>query len=453
MERKALTVLRNWWNLTPSLRKPLVIRGARQTGKSYLVRDFCARKGLSCLEINFEKEPSLRRLFVEGPNSKTVTLLEAHFQKTLKSQAVLFLDEIQAAPEVFSRLRYFFEDNSEIPVIAAGSLLEFTLAEMEYSVPVGRIEYLYLGPMDFEEYLRGIEENSMLELIRNWQPRDPKTDIPEVFHERLLSHVRDFSIVGGMPEAVHRFASSRDFLGCESVHRSILETYRSDFGKFRKRIPLERLERIFDAIPLQVGKKWVHARINPHEKALALETALEALCKAKVAHPIFHSSGNGVPLAAERKDNLYKVIFMDVGLMGIQLGLRITDLIEPEKLTRVNEGAVAEQWIGQQLLNLRSPSETPSLYYWVREKSGSMAEVDYLIQYGTHVFPIEIKAGLSSKSKSLQVFLSEKKNSPFGIHFSLNPISTTQLNSKLKLLELPFYLVGQLPRILESLHR
>lgn len=454
MKRAAVYDLKLWLEREPSKRKPLVIRGARQIGKSYLVRDFCARSGLKCLEINFEKEPRLKKLFVEGPNSNTISLLEAHFGVPLQpspgvthTPCLLFLDEIQAAPEVFARLRYFYEDSPEIPVIAAGSLLEFALGEMEQSTPVGRIEYLHLGPMRFEEFLEAQNQESLLKFIRAWSPGKAGSAIPEVFHDQLLGLVRDFSLVGGMPEAVARFIPGRDFSGCHSVQRSILETYRNDFAKYRKRIPLERLEKVFDSVPAQVGRKWVHARIDSEQKAGALASALDALCKARVAHRVHHSSGNGVPLRAERKDGLFKVLFLDVGLLGVQLGLRITDLLDAGMWTRVNEGAVAEQWIGQHLLDLRPISQSPEVFYWVREKAGAMAEVDYLLAEGPQVIPLEVKAGSTLRAKSLQVFLGEKGRK-LGVHFSTHPC---EVHKAVQILALPFYMVEQLPRLLNEL--
>lgn len=451
MQRAALQNLKQWWTQKLLLaRKPLVIRGARQVGKSFLIRDFCLREGLQCLELNFEKEPSLRQLFVEGHNSKTVTLLETHFQQRLTEKTLLFLDEIQAATEIFARLRYFYEDTPHIPVIAAGSLLEFALEKIGHSVPVGRIEYLYLGPMRFEEYLYALKKRSLLDLIAQWNPYDLKTALPPIFHEQLLAHVRDFSLVGGMPEALQKFIFDRNFLECHTAHQSILDTYRSDFGKFHKRVPLDRIERVFNSISAQIGKKWVHSRISAEEKAKAIDQALHLLCQAKVAHRIYHSSGNGIPLASEQKDNLFKVLFLDIGLMNSQLGLRITDLIDPQSFAKIHTGALAEQWIGQHLLDLREPSQPPNLFYWVREKAGSLAEIDYLIQQGARIYPVEVKAGSSSKIKSLQVFLLEKqKTSPIGIHFSSHP---PYYHSNKKILELPFYLVEQLPRILKILH-
>ena len=467
MERKALAELNRWWKSEPGSRKPLIIRGARQVGKSFLVKDFCRRQDLQCLEINFEREPSIRKLFVEGHNSKTIQLLEAHFNQLLTApsgqKTVLFLDEIQATPEVFARLRYFYEDTPEIAVIAAGSLLEFVLADFQYSVPVGRVEYLYLGPMGFEEYLHAMGEAKLLQWIREWQPSGASHlsevhEVSEVYHSKLLSHVRDFSLIGGMPEVVQKFISKREFVTPAALQRSLLDSYRNDFAKFRKRIPLERLDRVFNAIPSRVGKKWVHARVSEHEKAHAIESALELLCMARIAYRVFHSSGNGVPLAAEQKDNLYKVLFLDVGLMGAQLGLKITDILDPDEFSRVNEGSIAEQWIGQHLLDLREFSRSPEIHYWVREKAGSMAEVDYLYQLGNQIIPIEVKAGSSLIRKSLQVFLAEKindksrsgKKTPLGVHFSTH---LPRLDLKRRMLELPFYLVQQLPRLIDSCSR
>ena len=433
------------WHREGVFRKPLIVQGARQVGKSYLVRDFCNTQGFTCLEMNFEKEPSLRKLFVEGHNSKTVNYLEVHFGLKITTNVILFLDEIQSAPEVFARLRYFFEDTPHLAVIAAGSLLEFALAEMAHSIPVGRIEYMHLGPMSFQEMLLALNEHDLLNLLKIWHPKQKDTQIPDVFHDKLMSYVRDFSFVGGMPEAVLKFVEKRDWLGCWNTQNSITETYRNDFAKYRKKIPLERIDRIFTSIPSHVGQKWVHARVCPTDKAQAVDKALDLLCQARVAHKVIHSSGNGVPLAAERKENLFKVIFLDIGLMGHQLGISRIDLNDTKEFERINEGALAEQWVGQHLLMLNKDQSFPCLHYWVREKSGAMAEVDYLIPHGSRIFPLEVKAGSSQKTKSLQVFLSEKHKSILGIHVSG---LEAKLDESRRILTIPFYLLEELPRIL-----
>lgn len=448
MKRLAERSLQQWFQAGAGVRKPLVIRGARQVGKSYLVREFCRGLGVPCFELNFEKDKELRRFFVEGPNSKTVALLDAHFGARVRD-GILFLDEIQAAPEVFARLRYFLEDTPDVPVIAAGSLLEFILDEAVHSIPVGRLEYLYLGPMGFEEFLLAHGEDALLRILESWTPGADLAPI-QAFHSKLLGYVRDYGIVGGMPEAVGRFVPGRDYALVEGVHRSLLETYVQDFAKYRKRISQERLEKIFRSIPAQIGKKWVHARVAPGERAGAMDVALTALCRAQVAHRVYHSSGNGVPLAAERNEKFSKVLFLDIGLMSSSLGYRITDWVDPHTFERVNEGALAEQWIGQQLMDLRHPSQAPELQYWVREKTGAQAELDYLVAIGPRVVPVEVKAGSSGRAKSLHVFLQEKKNSAWGVQFSL---ALPEIDFQRRILRLPLYLVGQMERVVQHVHR
>lgn len=443
MWRKALQYLEEWHGRPAGQRKPLVMRGARQVGKSYLARDFAHRHGLTLLEINLEKEPALARLLDPPDVATRRRLLEAHFRRPLDAKALVFLDEIQAAPAAFSRLRYIYEEMPDVHVLAAGSLLEFALAELEHSVPVGRVEYLHLGPMGIEEFLLARGDTAWVELLRDWKPKDPT--VVEPFHDRLLEATRDYGWVGGMPEAVSLYAEGKDFLGVERIHRSVLDSFRDDFAKYRKRVPLERLQRLFAEIPAHLGAKWVHARVEPGARADAVNSALGALCAARVAHRVYHSSGNGVPLAAERKTRSFKVLFLDVGLAGAQLGVRITDLPAAETMFRINEGALAEQWVGQHLLDLRPPHAGPELHYWAREKVGSEAEVDFLWAHGMRVVPVEVKAGKRGKLKSLQVFLDEKR-SKLGVRFS-----TMRPGLERNVLHLPFYMVEQLPRLVDTL--
>jgi predicted AAA+ superfamily ATPase len=446
MWRKALQDLEEWFGRPSRQRKPLIIRGARQVGKSYLVRDFIRRSGLDLLELNLERDRDIAKLFRPADAKTFRRVLEAHFRHPIGERTILFLDEIQAAPEVFSRLRYLHEDLPDLPVLAAGSLLEFALSELEYSVPVGRVEYLHLGPMGFEEFILARGDEVLIELLRSWKPGDADAQAAlEPFHDRLLEAVRDFGWVGGMPEPVSHYAQDKDLLAVERAHRSTLDSFREDFAKYRKRVSIERLQGLFARIPAQLGRKWVHARVEPGARAEAVNSALSALCAARVAHRIYHSSGNGVPLAAERKERSFKVLFLDVGLAGAQLGLRITDIAEADALFRINEGALAEQWIGQHLLDARPTYVAPDLYYWAREKTGAEAEVDYLWAQGAQVVPVEVKAGKGGKLRSLQVFMGEKK-SRIGVRFS------TMLPSlEGKVLHLPFYLVEELPRLLEHL--
>jgi predicted AAA+ superfamily ATPase len=443
--QRLLGYLRDWFGRGASgTRKPLVLRGARQVGKSSLIRDFCAEEGLELLELNFERSPQLSGLFSSGPNARTISALELHFGKRLHERSLLFLDEIQATPEVFARLRYFREEHPEISVVAAGSLLEFMLGDSAHGVPVGRLEYLHLGPARFEDFLGACGDTAWLELLRHAPPGELQSLNP-VVHQQLLSRAREFSQVGGMPEAIARYTNrdGGDLLGCRAVQDSILQTTQEDFAKYRKRVPMERLLRIFQSLATQVGRKWMHARVNPDDRAQASEAALELLCLARVASRIRHSAGNGLPLEAEANDRYFKVLFLDVGLLQRLLGgpPAMSDWV------RINEGAIAEQWVCQHLLDLREDFEKPALHYWVREKTGAQAEVDALLPWNGTVIPVEIKAGPSGRVRSLRVFLDEHPRSPFGVHFSTEPLLW---DPRHRILRVPLYAAEQLPRLMAT---
>jgi predicted AAA+ superfamily ATPase len=410
-----------------------------------LVRDYCKRNQLNCLEINFERDPRLRALFVEGHNNKTIQLLQAHFNQSL-ANGLLFLDEIQTAPEVFARLRYFFEDTPHVPVVAAGSLLDFALGDLEHGMPVGRIQYMHLGPLVFEEYLAASDKCALLDIIKQWSPQGDQGAVA-AFHQQLLDLLKTYLVVGGMPQVAQDFLNQGDFASAQVIQRSILDTYEQDFAKYKKRIPFERLQRVLAAVPLQLGRKWVHARINPQDKAESTFAALDALAKARVVHLVYHSSANGLPLAAQRKDNYYKVLFLDVGLAACRTGVTAAELEKVVDQIFINQGALAEQFIGQHLLDLRPLDKNPEIHCWTRQKPGSMAEVDYLLAHNTTVIPVEVKAGPSTRAKSLGVFMQEK-SSPLAIHFYGGlPV----YDEKRRVLKLPLYMVGQLERLLNQL--
>jgi predicted AAA+ superfamily ATPase len=443
MYRKALKDLEAWMHRKS--RKPLIIRGARQVGKSYLAREFAKLQGLKCLEINFERNPEDIALFCPSTMKEIQTLLELRFKTDLSSpeKCLLFLDEVQSAPQILSKLRYFYEDWPDLYVIAAGSLLEFALSELDHSLPVGRIEYLFLGPMTFEEFLTAQQESQLVEYLETFQLGQLGSAVPEFIHERLIQFLRQYFTVGGMPAVVQEWITSKSLLECDRIQTNLLLTYQEDFNKYRKRIPLDRLQLLFKAIPREVGKKLKFSRIGPDERAQALSKALQALTYARVVTQIYHTAANGLPLGAEVNLKTFKVIFIDIGLLSKSLDFSYSQMKPDEDLIRVNEGALAEQFVGQQLLELRRSYEPPELYYWTREKAGSMAEVDYLVPHQGKVIPIEVKAGKSGKLKSLRIFLNEKKLH-LGVRFSSDYPSRED-----ELIHLPLYLIGQMERLLD----
>ncbi len=453
MYRKTLSDLCEWKN--GSDRKPLIIRGARQVGKTWLVRELARTEFDNYLEINFDKTPENIQLFKSRDIEKCLQLLEIDAGiDIVAGQTLIFFDEIQAVPEMLPLLRYFYEDRPDIHIIAAGSLLEFLLAEHDFSMPVGRIEYLYLGPMDFEEFLIGLGEDKLFLFLTIYSLEDT---VPESIHTNLLYYVQLFWSIGGMPAAVKRYRADKNFTAVAREHESILQTYEDDFSKYRKRINPQRLRKVFRRLPTLVGQRLKYVNIDQNEKSRDIANDLNLLELARIYYPVRHSAGNGIPLGAEVKDRDFKPLFLDVGLVATSLGLNLADLHTTDDLLMINNGAVAEQFIGQHLL-FRHPSyKRPELYYWNRAKKSSQAEVDYLISHGIRVIPVEVKAGKSGSLKSLQVFVAEKKVS---VTIRFNSMAPSCLQTKtsiagkdtvnFSLISLPLYMIGQVDRLLVS---
>ena len=445
MYRKALHDLIDWKD-RPS-RKPLIIRGARQVGKTWLVRKFAGQFG-NLVEINFDKNPEKAQLFAGRDISRGLQLLQIDCNtEIVPGKTLLFLDEIQAAPEMLPLLRYFYEERSDLHVIAAGSLLEFLLADHDFAMPVGRVEYLHLGPMDMEEFLLALGQERMTKFLKDYSLNEP---IPESIHLSLLNFLKLFWIVGGMPAAVAWYGNSGQLAEAIREHAAIQQTYEDDFSKYRKRIYPERLRKVFRRIPALIGNKLKYVRLDPEERSRELADSLHLLEMARVIYRVRHSAGNGVPLGAEAKERDFKPLFLDIGLVSTSLGLTLPGLEVVDDLLMVNNGALAEQFVGQHLLYDGPGYEKPQLFYWNREQKSSSAEVDYLITHEDKVVPVEVKAGTTGALKSLQVFVAEKK-SPVALRFNAMPPSCSRQktgvagkdNVPFLLISLPLYLVGQ----------
>ncbi len=451
MLRFALEYLKSWKS-KPS-RKPLVIRGARQVGKTYLVRLFAKEYFDQMVEINFERDPEIASLFTSKDPRKIVQLLELQYNIPIQPGAVLlFLDEIQAAPEVLVSLRYFYEELPELHVIAAGSLLEFVLEEPSFSMPVGRIEYMHLGPMQLEEFLLAAGKDKLVTFLNEFSLGD---NMPEPLHRQLMDLLRIFLVTGGMPQSVAVYLNSNSWQECESIKHSLLATFQDDFNKYGKMVRHQRLQLLFKRIPLLAGSKFKYVNVDHNEKSGDLAKALNLLFHARIAYPVYHSSCSGIPLGATIQPKKFKVLFLDTGLMSTATGLNLLDYEKAEDVMKVNAGAICEQYIGQHLLFSQKPYCEPEVCYWVREKKNSSAEVDYVISEGTHIVPIEVKAGKSGTLKSLHLFMSEKHQS-FGVRFNSDIPSILESQTALagrpnipyRLLSLPLYMVGQIRRLI-----
>ncbi len=445
MWRLAEIQLLNWYQHPK--RKPLILRGARQVGKSTLVRNFAQSQGLPLTEINLEKHPRLNNIFKTNDVPQILLELAVLSGRDL-GKSLLFLDEIQAAPYALPALRYFFEERPDIPLIAAGSLLEFVLAEHGFSMPVGRIDYLHLGPMSFGEFLLALREDSLLELIRNYRIG---TLFSEMAHERLLRRQREYLFVGGMPEAVLVYSESQSPIETKKVHRSVLQTYEDDFAKYSRPGKERRLlQKTVAVVPKIIGKKIKYAEISREDRSGDVKAALDLLIKARLMIPVFHSDCSGIPLKANQDDAVYKLYFLDVGLFNHLCGLEWSDLSQLTERELIHEGVLAEQFAAQHLSYRDQGLDPPHLNYWLRESRSQNAEVDFVIAIGNTILPIEIKSGRSGGLKSLQQFVLIKKVET-AFRFDLNLPSRQRVSHKLTgpggatvdydLVSLPLYMV------------
>lgn len=450
MERRALSYLQKW--LISSDRKPLVLRGARQVGKTWLVRHFAEINNKMLIEINFEKRPQLADLFHSNDPKKILFNLSSEFQQAYTAEnSILFLDEIQAAPILFARLRWFAEDLPVLPVIAAGSLLEFLLSEHTFSMPVGRISYMHLEPLSFEEFLLANNKKMLCDYLNAY---DFETDIPASIHEQFISYFKLYLLVGGLPAAVANWIKENSLTEVNRIQHELLSTYSDDFAKYRGRIAIERLYETIIAMPEMLGQKFVMRRVNPDVQTQAVKHALTLLEKARVCHRVSSTAGNGVPLAAEINPKYFKEIFLDVGLCSAALRLNFQD-INVNEMIFINQGGIAEQVVGQLLRTIDPFYIEPALYYWLREGKSANAEIDYLIQHGNTVIPVEVKSGSTGGLKSLHLFMELKKSS-LAVRINSDSPSKTNVNVKnhvgvavqYQLLSIPFYLIGQVGRLL-----
>lgn len=452
MKRSIDAYLLDWVNAAN--RKPLILRGARQVGKTWVVRKLAEESQRELIELNFEKTPAFVDFFSDNNPRNTLMFLKSFFKKEfVPNQCLLFLDEIQGAPELLAKLRWFAEEMPELPVVATGSLLDFCLHEYAHSMPVGRVTYAYLEPLSFEEFLQANGHSQLSDFLSHFNLNDI---IPEPIHDMLTNLLREYFFVGGMPEAVKSWIDNRSLLGINKIHEDLLTSFRNDFAKYAKRVPHSRLDEVIQSIPNQLGEKFQYRRVNPDIQSSQVKQALEQLCMARLCQKVQDSSASGLPLAANINERIFKVIFLDIGLASSLLGLTFHENIVNKTSRLINEGGLAEQFIGQTLKTLIPFYSEPRLYYWVREEKTSSAEIDFLIAHHEKIIPIEVKAGSTGRLKSLHLFMALRDLS-IAVRFNsdkpsitlINTKSAIQKNASYRLLSLPLYLANQLVRLLE----
>lgn len=420
---------------------PLLIRGARQVGKSYVIEEFGRGHFKNILCLNFELMPNAKECFKTLNPADIINKLQLVFNIHIDKDTLVFLDEIQECPSAILSLRYFKEKMPDQPIIGAGSLMEFAFRQENFRFPVGRIQFLNLEPLSFSEFLDASGNTALREYLAGITY---KTLIDDVIHKRLLELLRIYIVIGGMPEVVNEYIKTGDILNCQRIQTGLLETYRKDFGKYANIAHHKYLQGVFDAVPRLAGKRIKYVNIDKETKSRDLKNAVELLSLARVISPIYASKASGLPLGAQAEKQRFKLAFIDVGLMQKACGLQVETQTEVD-IMHINAGAVAEQIVAQELKSYMDPYQENQLYFWVRDKRGSMAEVDYLFTKDKYILPIEVKAGKTGTLKSLYLFLEQKK-APLGIRLSTDNISFYN-----NILSLPLYAIEQLSRLLDEL--
>lgn len=417
LKRNIDSELENWKDLAH--RKPLLLRGARQVGKSSSVRNL-AQKFEYFVEINFDENPKYGTVFEHGltPAEIVEQLSVVANVPIIAGKTLLFFDEIQACIPAISSLRYFYEKMPDLHLIAAGSLLEFALAEIP-SYGVGRVRSMFMYPFSFEEFLLANRETGLLEVLRK---ATPKKQIPDLLHQKLKRYLKKFLVIGGMPEAVNAYVTSENMLEVQRVLDDLILSVEADFTKYKNRVSTARIREIFNAVVQQVGNKFTYTYPSATLNNVQIKEALELLTLAGLIYPVTHSAANGLPLGAEINEKKRKFLIFDTGIFQRILGLNIGNLLIEDDFSVINKGNLAELSVGLELIKNVSFYEKKDLYYWQREAKNSQAEVDYVIQKQDKIIPIEVKAGTKGAMQSMYLFLEEKK-SEFGIRISLENFS------------------------------
>lgn len=392
------------WKESPR-RKPLLIRGARQVGKSTAVRHL--GKGFKYfVEVNLESQPSIRQLFTKDIDvHRTCEAISATLGiPVVAGKTLLFIDEIQVCQEAIMSLRYFKEDYPELHVIAAGSLLEFTLEELP-SFGVGRIRSLYMYPFSFDEFLLAQGLDTTVDFKHKATSLSP---LPEAVHNKLVEQLKTFYLVGGMPAAITEWVESKSYIECTRVHNDILDTYQDDFFKYKSRISPALLRQVLRSVALQAGCKFVFRQVADDIHSSVIKEALHLLTLAGLIKPVTHSDGNGVPLGAEENCNYTKYLFLDFGLMQTMLGTPAANVLLSSDVDFVNKGAASEMFAGLELVKNHDCFQKAEMYYWQNLSRGTNAEIDYLVVKDGIVVPIEVKASTRGSMQSLWLFMRKK---------------------------------------------
>lgn len=410
MYRYKIEELKSW--KTKKNRKPLIIKGARQVGKTWLMKEFGKQEYTQTLYVNFEKDSSLRNLFSGTIDIKQILsgLQIITGFKAVPNDTLIILDEIQVVPEALTYLKYFYEDAPDYHIIAAGSLLGVSM-HSSVSYPVGKVDLMNLYPLTFHEYLIASGNGSLVDIIK-----DKNTPLIKSLKEKAVLLLRQYYFVGGMPEIVQNFLTENDYHEARDIQRTLLNNYEQDFSKYAPVELLPRIRMVWNSVPAQLAKenrKFIYGLLKKGARAKEFELAIQWLEDSGLIYKLHRVTKPGIPLKSYEDFTAFKIFMVDTGLLGCMANLDIKSLVEGNRLFSEFKGAISEQFVMQQLLSY----EDISLFYWSAE--GAKSEVDFVFQKDNEIYPLEVKAEENLKSKSLQTF-ARKYNPPVSYRTSLS---------------------------------
>ena len=435
MKRTLSRYLLEWKN-SPR-RKPLLLQGARQVGKTWLINDFGRREYEDYVYLNFEQNPALRTLFSGNlaPDQIVHNISLFLGRKIKAANTLICFDEIQAVPEAITSLKYFHEQAPEYHLIAAGSLLGVQFGKTG-SFPVGKVNFMTLHPLSFAEYLDAVGEELLLEQLRNLSTIEP---LPGLIHEKLLSLLKTYLFIGGMPEVVQNYLDNQDIAEVRAIQQEILEAYRRDFSKYTDTSQTQKTSEVWQSIPFQLArenKKFKYSDVRSKGRASMFEQAIEWLKNAGLVHLAFLLRTPKLPLAGYADYEKFKVYLLDTGLLGAMLDLSSELIVQPNQLFAEYNGSFMENFVATELVK----ESGPDLFYWT---SQGQAEVDFIISHKNDLYPIEVKSGTSRKTGSLRSY-AEKYDPRL-----LFRISPRNLIHDRAFINVPLYATFILPAILD----
>ena len=434
MYRDKMEELKKWKN--SSNRKPLIIRGARQVGKTWLMKEFGKEYYEKCAYINFDDNTRMNKLFEEDFDlNKIIQGLKIESGVNIEPEnTLIILDEIQETPKALKALKYFCENANQYHIVSAGSLLGVAIHEGT-SFPVGKVDFLDLAPLSFFEFMQALGEKDLLQILKN-----NDFDIINVFNSKLKENLKLYYYIGGMPEAVNSYVENKDLLEVRKIQKKLLDAYEQDFSKHAPSNIVPRIRQLWNNIPTQLAKenkKFIYGLVREGARAREYEIALSWLIDCGLVYQINRVNNSKVPLSAYQDFNAFKLYLLDVGLLSAMAGIDAKTLLEGNEIFEEFKGSLTEQYV---LCQLKQCTEL-DVFYWT--SNTGMAEVDFITQIGKNNVPIEVKASENLQAKSIKSFI-QKYNTKINVRTSMSNYRKEE-----NIINIPLYLIGNIEKIIQ----